>query len=665
MKEIKTHLSLKVFLAIFFVIVIIVPDILIGGIIHYTVKNSSQKQMNSSTENSLKLLDKNLTQFFEGKIQMVATLSKKLSENSNLHDSQLVLGAIQAGDQDETALYLANRKGDLTFLPSSVKIPKTLDSRTRPWYKLAMKNPGHPVITPPYRSSDGSNAMTVTIAQTTSDEKAVIGMDLKLSKLNTLVNQVKLGDSGYAFLLDGANTWVVNKNAKVGSKASTELVHQFANKTADSFTYQDQNVRKIINKRTGWTIGANINRHEIDRIVNPLTISIVLIILIKVILIVILAGWLSNRYFLNPFKIMVRLLDKVSNNDLSEELDTTMRTNKEFTQLSDSVNKMIHSLKSVMKNLSGKSETLAASSEELTASTEESKATTDEIAHSIEQIAVAAEQQTTGIKKLTQNAEEINQSIASVTDQTNQLTQKSQAVSQVVEEGQKKVTLTSDQMGTVKQTVAGLSKMINKLSRQSEEIDGIIHVINDVTEQTQLLSLNASIEAARAGEQGKGFAVVAHEIQKLSAKSSGNADKISAIVATIQEDTKQVVQSMKRGADEVEKGIGAVKDSNQSFEEIRDFVNETISEIETMSKSIQKVADFTKQSTASYQPIESFAEQTAAQTQQVSAATEQQAASIEDVAKNSTELSKIADELNQIAQSFKLEKSVGQELQDQ
>ncbi|MCL1632749.1 methyl-accepting chemotaxis protein [Sporolactobacillus sp. CPB3-1] len=655
-RKITSHLSLNVFLSIFLILVVIIPDLLIGSIIYYAVKQSSQTQLNESTTNSLKIIDKNLTQFFEGKTEMITTLSQRLSGSTDRDDAQMVLDAVQSGDKDEAALYLADTEGNLTFLPAYVKIPKTLDPRTRPWYKLAMKNPDHPVITPPYQSSDGSRAMTVTIAQTTKDHKAVIGMDLELGKLNDLVNQVKLGQSGYAFLLDSTNKWVVNKKAKAGGKASSQLARQLTGRKARLLTYKDQNIHRIMNTFTGWTIGASIHRNEVNRTVNPLMITILLIIVINLMIVMVFAAWVSRRYILNPFKKMVQTLDQVSSNDLSAGVDASVRMNREFTQLGNSVNKMIDSLRSVMKTLSSKSELLAASSEELTASTEENKATTDEIAHSIEKIATASDQQATGIKKLTRNAEEINQALVSVTKQTDHLAHQSEAAGQVVKEGRQKIAFTSDQMVTIRKTVADLSKVIDKLSRQSEEISGIIQVINDVASQTQLLSLNASIEAARAGEHGKGFAVVAQEIQKLSAESSGNADKISVIVSNIQKDTQQVVRSMKNGLQEVEKGIGAVDESNQSFESIQSFVNQTIEEIEKMSQSIQKVADFTEQATSAYHPIESLAEQTSAQTQQVSAATEEQAASIEEVANSAAELSAIADELNHIAQAFKLEK---------
>ncbi|MCO7124250.1 methyl-accepting chemotaxis protein [Sporolactobacillus shoreicorticis] len=656
-KRERRHLSFTGFMMIFLIVVIVIPNFFFGMIIVQQVKKSSQVQLDDHTTNNIKLLNKNLNQFIDGKIYMVTKLSGQLTSDIDSVKLQAALGNIQRADQDQAALYLANRKGELAFFPSSVKIPKSLDPRTRPWYKQAMEHPGQLIITSPYRSSDGSNVMTVTIAQTTKDSKGVIGMDLKLNKIKKLVNQAKVGATGYVSLLDRENKWVVNKKGKIGTKADDLFVKQLASNKSKPFVYHDQKVYSAINSLTGWRITGNVNVKDINGLVNPLTFTIILSVLVNLIIVILLTVWLVRNYVTKPLKKMVTVFEKVSNNDLTEELDTTsMKTSEELAQLGWSTNKMIDSLKGIVHTLSSKSELLTASSEELTASTEESKATTDEIAHSIEQIAGAANQQASGIKRLTTNAQSINQSIASVTEQMSQLARRYEDSRKFIDNGQETVDVTNNQMAKIKQTVTHLAEMVSNLSKQSQEINAIIHVINDVASQTQLLSLNASIEAARAGEYGKGFAVVATEIQKLSVQSSENADRISSIIATIQEDTEKVVQSMNTGIKEVDKGIHAVKESDQSFDNIETFVSNSIVEIEKISKIIRQIAESTEEATAAYRPIEVFAEQASEQTQGVSAATEEQSASVGEMARSATELSSIADELNQIVQTFQTEK---------
>lgn len=648
-------LGLSTLAVLFIIVIIAIPDLLIGLFIYRDVQASSQAQLDSSAANSLRFLDKNLTQFIQGKTHIVTQLSDSLSgKTDNPKDIQSTLGTVQGVDQDEAALYLANRQGALIFLPATAKIPKSLDPRTRPWYKLAMQYPGKPVITAPYLSSDGSNAMTVTIAETTSDGTGVIGMDLKLSKISAIVNQVKVGESGHAFLLDNNYAWVVNSQAKSGGKAPSALIREFAGRSSGSLFQNNQHVYFVTNQLTGWKIGGTMNLNEIDNMVVPLLVNVGLFALITIIIVTVLVWLIVRKYVLKPTARMVSVFEKISKNDFTQGMDTETTSNREFAQLSVSVNHMMGSLKNVVRTIGSKSEMLAASSEELSASTEENKATSDEISRSIQEIALAADEQANNVERLVEEAEAVNQAVGSITERTSNLARTSDESSQIVQNGQDALQITANQMGTIKEKMSNLSQMVNNLSRQSKEIGEIIHVINDIADQTRLLSLNASIEAARAGENGKGFAVVAGEIQKLSAQSAQSANQINDILTVIQQDTEQVVTSMEDGIHEVDKGMSAVSQSGSSFDNIKSFVNTVSEQIKNVTAAIHDISTSTAHSVASFQPIKELASQTSSNAQNVSAATEEQSASTEEVARSATALSTIADELNQLVATFKI-----------
>lgn len=648
-------MKLRTMIILFIVLLVAVPDLLIGTFVYINVRSSAQNQLQDSTENSLRVLDKNLTQFIEGKTHMVSKLAEDLS-GKKPETVKASLKSLQSADKDQAALYLANRKGDLIFLPDSVKIPSDLDPRTRPWYKLAMQHPGSAVITEPYVSSDASHAVTVTIAQTTADQSAVIGMDLKLSNVNDIVNQIKIGKAGYAYLLDKSNLWIANSRAKAGDKAASHLAQKFSGASSGNFVSGNKDIYFRTNKLTGWKIGGTMNTDEIQAVVTPVMVQLLVFAIVTIILISALVWFFVRRIMLKPVNRMVQVFEKMSRNDLSESVNENMRTSLEFSRLNRSINHTIKSLKEVVHTLAVKSEALAASSEELTASTEENKATTDEIAHSVQEIALAADQQSDSVKKLTDSAESINKSVASMQKSTDHLFKTTEESKQVVDQGQKTISTSAGQMEIIRQTVEQLSDMIHSLSSRSKEIGDIIDVIDDIADQTHLLSLNASIEAARAGENGKGFAVVAEEIQKLSAQSSESAHKISEIVTLIQKDTGQVVDSMDKGIVEVGKGMEAVKRSDASFDAIARFVNTVREQIKQVTEEIQKIAAATASSVESFRPIEDLAAQTSSNVQNVSAATEEQSASMEEIASSAASLSSIADELNQIVATFKTEK---------
>ncbi|MBA3997269.1 MAG: hypothetical protein C0466_08880 [Candidatus Accumulibacter sp.] len=122
--------------------------------------------------------------------------------------------------------------------------------------------------------------------------------------------------------------------------------------------------------------------------------------------------------------------------------------------------------------------------------------------------------------------------------------------------------------GRVVEAVQASSGTITELSLEIQRIGDVTRTIKEIAEQTNLLALNAAIEAARAGEQGRGFAVVADEVRKLAERTSASTADISQTVAQIQRTTGDAVASMERAVREVEEGIGMMKASGASFEQI-------------------------------------------------------------------------------------------------
>ena len=143
-------------------------------------------------------------------------------------------------------------------------------------------------------------------------------------------------------------------------------------------------------------------------------------------------------------------------------------------------------------------------------------------------------------------------------------------------------------MDTIREQIQETSKRIKRLGESSQEIGDIVEIINDISEQTNILALNAAIQAAMAGDAGRGFAVVADEVQRL-AERSGNATKqIEALVKTIQADTNEAVISMERSTSEVVQGARLAQNAGGALEEIEHVSS-------SLAKLIQPISDTTKQ----------------------------------------------------------------------
>jgi twitching motility protein PilJ len=155
------------------------------------------------------------------------------------------------------------------------------------------------------------------------------------------------------------------------------------------------------------------------------------------------------------------------------------------------------------------------------------------------------------------------------------------------EQGNRAVRDTLDGMQRIRSSVQATARKIKSLGDRSLEISEIINVINDITEQTNLLALNAAIEAARAGEAGRGFAVVADEVRKLAEHSRTATKDIAALIKAIQAETNEAVVVMEEGTKEVEVGAGLADQAGKALEAISSVVRqsaELVQEISLASK---------------------------------------------------------------------------------
>ncbi|MFT8318543.1 MAG: methyl-accepting chemotaxis protein [Sporolactobacillus sp.] len=397
-----------------------------------------------------------------------------------------------------------------------------------------------------------------------------------------------------------------------------------------------------------------ISNSQIQAIALPIIDRVAVIALITIVLVVVAVWFVVQFVFLKPMAHFNAHMQAISNRDLTHPLADSVATNKEFSIMKQNMKEMTRSLVEMIGLINEKSGKISASSQGLTASTEENKATADEIAHSLQEVASGADEQLHRVNAARKETDEINLSISSITLQTIQLADASKESTETVTTGEKNVHLATERMTTIKKTVHTLSGLIENLSRQTNDINVIIQAINDIADQTQILSFNAAIEAARAGEQGRGFAVVAEEIRKLADQSADSAQQVHQIITKIQDETDQVVHSMETGVSEVSEGMNAVDLTDQSFRKIEKYFSSIKSQIENVDKDVNTISISSFRAASSYQAMEDSAHRMSTGTQTISAATEEQAGSVEEVAGNASRLSLVADELNQIVSSFKL-----------
>ncbi|MCK5648480.1 MAG: type IV pili methyl-accepting chemotaxis transducer N-terminal domain-containing protein [Gammaproteobacteria bacterium] len=323
---------------------------------------------------------------------------------------------------------------------------------------------------------------------------------------------------------------------------------------------------------------------------------------------------------------IMRLLDEMgalADGDLTAHATVT----EDITgAIADSINYTIDALRSLVTQIND-------TTVQVSSAAHETQATAMHLAEASDQQAAQITTASTAVNHMAASIEEVSSNANDLANEASNSVEIANKGSMVVQDA-------ISGMDTIREQIQETSKRIKRLGESSQEIGDIVEIINDISEQTNILALNAAIQAAMAGDAGRGFAVVADEVQRL-AERSGNATKqIEALVKTIQADTNEAVISMERSTSEVVQGARLAQNAGGALEEI-----EQVSA--TLAKLIQAISDTTKQQSSAAVSISGSMNVVQEITTQTSAGTNETAASIGNLAE-------LANELRQSVAGFTL-----------
>ena len=196
--------------------------------------------------------------------------------------------------------------------------------------------------------------------------------------------------------------------------------------------------------------------------------------------------------------------------------------------------------------------------------------------------------------------------------------------------------------------------VIQHLESSSKQISQIASAISSIADQTNLLALNAAIEAARAGEHGRGFSVVADEVRKLAEDSQNATSKISELTHQIQVQTKNAVDEMALGNEQVKRGLSVVDEAGLAFSNIAIQVKNISTQIDKIADGTKSIYDGSDVLVKSVRLAEQISDDVAGQTQNISANVEESNATLETLANSSEKLAVIAQDLKNETHKFKL-----------
>ena len=322
---------------------------------------------------------------------------------------------------------------------------------------------------------------------------------------------------------------------------------------------------------------------------------------------------LNNR---NQEAIM-RLLDEMGS--LAEgDLTVKATVTEDMTgAIADSINFAVEQLRSLVQ-------TITDTSVQVASSAQETQATAMHLAE-------AAEHQAQEINSASDRISEIAASIDQVSRNSAESANVAQRSVQIATKGAGVVRETIAGMDSIRDQIQETSKRIKRLGESSQEIGSIVELINDISEQTNILALNAAIQAASAGEAGRGFAVVADEVQRLAERASNATKRIETLVQTIQSDTNEAVSSMEQTTSEVvagarlaERASNATKRIETLVQTIQSDTNEAVTSMEQTTSEVVAGARLAEDAGTALGEIESVSTNLADLIQGISSAAQQQ-----------------------------------------
>lgn len=654
--------SFKARMTLMFLVIALVPMLFSTIFSSYYLKNVVTDEVHSKEDS---VLEANLAAI-DYSIQRQFSILKemlKLDEIKTGNEQEIIktLKKFELANKDVEQFVYVN-KDEIALTSAGQKISVS----DRDYIKQA-KQTKQPVSTDLLVSKTSGKNIIVLFVPMLDDKQNFIGgifSPLSTDNLTLYTNTIQIGESGYGYLMSQTGGLLTYPNAEKAGKNMADVFSASEvaklketvmkeKKGTFNFTGEDGMEREIsfdTIPSTGWHLITNVVESEVyGSLKTAKHVSIWLAVITAVVVGTI--ALLVSGTMTKPILAITEAVKKMAAGDLTPRL--TIDSKNELGQLGDNMNAMLDAFSDIVGKASQTAEQLGASSEELTAAATESVGISNRIVESMQSVSHATEGQLMGAEQTSIAMGEMAVGVQRIAESSSVVTEASHTSMLEVQQGRVAINQAVEQMKYINESVGKSAEDMRALEVYSQKIGEIVSVITEITNQTSLLSLNASIEAARAGEQGRGFAVVANEVKKLAEQSASSAKDISELIRDVQSSTIRAVQAMNKGVKDVEKGSELIDAAGHVFNRVTVAFQEISDQIQEVSAASQEMSAGTEEVSASMSEIVYMTKTSHEHGQGISKGSEKQLAAMEEISASAEDLSNMAQELQESLSRFK------------
>lgn len=307
-----------------------------------------------------------------------------------------------------------------------------------------------------------------------------------------------------------------------------------------------------------------------------------------VVLIAIIISFIMGRRLMRPLVKVSTIIEDVANGNIEADFSGVKESNDEIGLIIGKMKELTQSLGSIVGKIRNSSDTMSSNSYELNDTSSQTLAANNEISKAVEDVAEGSTGMAASISKINENLLEMSNETKDINASVDEIKNQTVAVQDSSKIMNDKIKSMQDSSHKMDEGISAISKRIETVNTTVDKVSNIVSVIEEISSETNLLSLNASIEAARAGDAGKGFAVVAQEIRVLSDNTNTELENIKQIISSLVEECRYCVQASGT----------IVEDNAKQKEEIKAVLDEFGSLDEQIQKTAEKADEIEELVTA-------------------------------------------------------------------